>query len=57
MFSINKWRDGERWTNWSGKENAHPNEYILPKSIADIQKIVKKAISFNQTIRVTGAGH
>ena len=57
MFSINKWRDGERWTNWSGKEYAHPNEYILPKSIADIQKIVKKAISFNQTIRVTGAGH
>lgn len=57
MFSINKWRDGELWSNWSGKENAHPNEFVLPKSIEDVQKAIKKAISFNQTIRVTGAGH
>ncbi len=57
MFSINKWRDGERWNNWSGNETSYPNEYVLPKTIEDIQKTVKKAISFKQTIRVTGAGH
>lgn len=57
MFSINKWRDGELWSNWSGNEHARPNEYVLPKSIEDIQKTIKKAISFKQTIRVIGAGH
>lgn len=57
MFSINKWRDGEQWSNWSMKENARPNEYVLPKSIEDIQKTIKKAVLFKQTIRVTGAGH
>ena len=57
MFSINKWRDGEQWSNWSRNENARPNEYVLPKSIEDIQKTIKKAVFFKQTVRVTGAGH
>ena len=57
MFSIEKWQEGKQWTNWTGNQKAIPNAYELPRSIEEVQKIVKRANTFKQSIRVTGAGH
>ena len=57
MFSLKNWQDGATWKNWSQSERAKPNEFTLPHSIEEIQQIIHRATTFNQTIRVTGAGH
>lgn len=57
MFSLNDWKKGATWKNWSGKEQVKPNEFVLPLSIEEIQSTIKRAQAFKHTIRVTGAGH
>ena len=43
--------------NWSGYLTWDPKKFFYPESEEKIQKIIKKAISFNQKIRVIGSGH
>lgn len=57
MFSIKNWRDGKEWVNWSGNERAYAHNYELPSSIEEVITLVKRANTFKQTIRVTGAAH
>lgn len=57
MFSIKNWRDGKEWLNWAGNESAYANNYELPSSIEEVIILVKRANTFKQTIRVTGAAH
>ena len=56
MFSIKKWQDGEKWTNWCQNYLAYPN-YYAPHSIEEICGIVKEHATKGKTIRVTGAAH
>jgi len=57
MFSINNWRDGKKWINWSGNQSAHPNRFYAPCSIEEVCQIVKEHVVQKKTLRVTGAGH
>ncbi|MDM5234056.1 D-arabinono-1,4-lactone oxidase [Lysinibacillus pakistanensis] len=57
MFSIEKWKNGEKWTNWAGNVISYPGEMYLPQSIEDVVQIVKQARESGKTIRVTGAAH
>lgn len=57
MFSIKNWRDGNKWTNWSGSYTSYPSQYFAPHSIEEVCEIVKKHVISKQTIRVTGAAH
>ena len=57
MFSIEKWKNGEKWTNWAGNVISYPGEMYLPQSIEDVVNIVKQARESGKTIRVTGAAH
>lgn len=57
MFSIEKWKNGEKWTNWAGNVISYPGEMHLPQSIEDVVQIVKQARESGKTIRVTGAAH
>ncbi len=43
--------------NWSGYLTWDPKKIFYPESEVKIQKIIKKAISFEQKIRVIGSGH
>ncbi|MGE7941437.1 D-arabinono-1,4-lactone oxidase [Lysinibacillus xylanilyticus] len=57
MFSIDKWKYGEKWTNWANNVISYPSEMCLPQSIEEVTKIVKHARESGKTIRVTGAAH
>jgi FAD-linked oxidoreductase len=57
MFSIDKWKNGEKWTNWANNVISYPSEMCLPQSIEEVTKIVKHARESGKTIRVTGAAH
>ncbi|KOP78463.1 FAD-linked oxidase [Lysinibacillus sp. FJAT-14745] len=57
MFSIDKWKNGEKWTNWAGNVISYPSEMYLPRSIEEVTNIVKHARESGKTIRVTGAAH
>lgn len=57
MFSVKDWRDGKEWVNWAGNERVYAHNYELPSSIEEVSTIVKRANTFKQTVRVTGAGH
>ncbi|MFM9533411.1 D-arabinono-1,4-lactone oxidase [Lysinibacillus sp. IITD104] len=57
MFSIENWRNGEKWTNWAGNVISYPSEMYLPHSIDEVSAIVKHACQSGKTIRVTGAAH
>ncbi|MEG0259992.1 MAG: D-arabinono-1,4-lactone oxidase, partial [Lysinibacillus sp.] len=57
MFSVAKWKSGEKWTNWSENILAYPSEMCLPRSIEEVSQIVRQAREAKKTIRVTGAGH
>ncbi|MDD1503155.1 D-arabinono-1,4-lactone oxidase [Lysinibacillus sp. CNPSo 3705] len=57
MFSIDKWKNGEKWTNWAGNVISYPSEMYLPRSIEEVTNIVKHARELGKTIRVTGAAH
>lgn len=57
MFSLEKWKNGEKWTNWTGNVISYPGEMYLPQSIEDVANIVKQARESGKTIRVTGAAH
>ncbi|MFJ7735738.1 D-arabinono-1,4-lactone oxidase [Lysinibacillus sp. NPDC097287] len=57
MFSVDKWRDGGKWTNWAGNMISYPGEMCLPRSIEEVASIVKGAREKKKTIRVTGAAH
>lgn len=57
MFSINKWKNGQKWTNWSGSYLSYPSAYYAPNSIEEVCDIVKDHALLKRTIRVTGAAH
>lgn len=57
MFSLKEWKEGNVWRNWSKKHEAIPNIFALPRAIEEVCQLVKKANTFHQTIRVTGAAH
>lgn len=57
MFSIEKWKNGEKWTNWAGNVISYPSEMYLPHSIEEVSMIVRHARESAKTIRVTGAAH
>ncbi|MFJ7953377.1 D-arabinono-1,4-lactone oxidase [Lysinibacillus sp. NPDC096418] len=57
MFSVDKWKDGGKWTNWAGNMISYPGEMCLPRSIEEVALIVKRAREKKKTIRVTGAAH
>lgn len=42
----------QRWSNWSGGQQAHP-DFLQPKNLDDLKKIVLK----HDKIRMVGAGH
>lgn len=56
MFSVKKWRQGKRWTNWSNNVVSYPSHFFAPKTIEEIQQIVNQ-MKNQGTIRVTGAAH
>ncbi|GLC89210.1 D-arabinono-1,4-lactone oxidase [Lysinibacillus piscis] len=57
MFSIDKWKNGEKWTNWAGNVVAYPGEMYAPTSVEEVVDIVSRAQTVGKTIRVTGAAH
>lgn len=57
MFSINKWQNGQRWTNWSESYAAYPTQFYAPHTIEEICEIVQRHVQNKHTIRVTGAAH
>ena len=57
MFSVDKWKNGGKWTNWAGNMISYPGEMCLPRSIEEVVAIVKRAREKKKTIRVTGAAH
>ncbi|WP_339258541.1 D-arabinono-1,4-lactone oxidase [Lysinibacillus sp. FSL K6-3209] len=57
MFSVEKWKNGGKWTNWAGNIIAYPSEMHLPCSIEEVVNVVKHARDRKKTIRVTGAAH
>lgn len=57
MFSLKKWRDGQKWTNWSESYLAYPSSFFAPSSIEEVCEIVKQHAVLSKTIRVTGAAH
>ncbi len=57
MFSIDKWKNGEKWTNWASNMISYPSEMYLPRSIEEVVNVVSHARDTKKTIRVTGAAH
>ncbi|MCH7322545.1 FAD-binding protein [Solibacillus sp. MA9] len=57
MFSLNKWKNGQKWKNWSENYVAYPSMYYAPHTIEEVCKIVKEHVVLKRTIRVTGAAH
>lgn len=57
MFSLDKWRSGQEWRNWSESQRAMPEQFLLPRSIDEVIACVKDAVAGQQSIRVTGAAH
>lgn len=57
MFSLNNWRDGRKWSNWSESYSAYPGTFYAPTSIEEVSDIVKQHVQHKKTIRVTGAAH
>ncbi|MGE7024490.1 D-arabinono-1,4-lactone oxidase [Solibacillus cecembensis] len=57
MFSIKKWRNGAKWTNWSGNYLSYPSQFYAPQSIEEVCTIVQEHTFSKRTIRVTGAAH
>lgn len=54
MFSIKK---KVTWKNWSQSVLAQPTKMVKPKTLKQLQKIVKDSSKHNLSIRVVGAGH
>lgn len=54
MFSIKK---KTIWKNWSETVLSEPENIHYPKSIADIQRIIKTCHQNGKRLRVVGAGH
>lgn len=57
MLSVKNWRDGEKWTNWSGSYLSYPGTFYAPHSIEEVCNLVKEHAVKKKTIRVTGAAH
>lgn len=57
MFSLNNWKAGAKWTNWSNSYLAYPSAFYAPSSIKEVCEVVKDHAVKGKTIRVTGAAH
>ncbi|MFB2538123.1 D-arabinono-1,4-lactone oxidase [Acinetobacter sp. c3-l95] len=57
MFSLKDWQSTKDWQNWTGYVKSTPEQKFLPKTIEELQQIVKDARTQGKTIRVTGAAH
>ncbi|WP_431030303.1 D-arabinono-1,4-lactone oxidase [Lysinibacillus sp. LZ02] len=56
MFSLEKFKEGAAWTNWSQRFVSYPT-YYAPQSVDELVQIVKDHSQSSRTIRVTGAAH
>lgn len=45
------------WTNWGRNQRAHPKKIFYPKSLKELQHIVREAHLFNINIHAFGTGH
>ncbi len=50
-------RQGARWTNWAGNQQAWPERIVVPQSRGDLVEIVRAARQLGRRIRVCGEGH
>ncbi len=57
MFSLTDWHNKPTWNNWVGYEETTPEQKLTPKSVEELQEIIKTASQNGKRIRVTGAGH
>lgn len=48
---------GHTWRNWAGNVSAHPRQFLLPRSEAEVQAIVRQAAQQGLKVRAVGAGH
>lgn len=47
----------KKWRNWAHTVECSPEELFFPKSIEEVQALVKEASKLGKKIRVVGAGH
>lgn len=45
------------WTNWAGNVTSNPERTFHPKTLHDLQVIVREANAHNKKIRCAGSGH
>jgi len=45
------------WRNWSGRVECRPSNYAEPKSLQELQAIVRDAAAGGKKVRVVGSGH
>lgn len=45
------------WRNWMGNLTCHPREAFHPKSLDDLQRIVRTAAKEGRRVRAFGSGH
>ncbi|KAF8953298.1 hypothetical protein BGZ52_000056 [Haplosporangium bisporale] len=47
----------DSWTNWGGNVTSKPERTFHPKTLTDLQVIVREASAHNKKIRCAGSGH
>ena len=48
---------GGTWRNWSGRVECRPSKYAEPKSLEELQVVVRDAAASGKKVRVVGSGH
>lgn len=57
MFSLEHWERSPTWENWVGYVKATPKEKHAPRSVEELQEIIRGAQQQGRRLRVVGAGH
>lgn len=57
MFSLNDWQTKKTWNNWVGYEKTTPEQKLTPKSVEELQEIIRNASKNGKRVRCTGAAH
>ncbi len=45
------------WRNWSGRVECRPGKFAEPKSLSELQTVVRDAAAAGKKVRVVGSGH
>lgn len=48
---------GRTWRNWSGRVACQPDAYVEPRSVEELQSVVRAAAAAGRHVRVVGSGH